>query len=63
MDICHPFCFNGFKGWHARPVKETVSNRLFAQPAQSPSGTGRAHFQHDPIDTHFKQTSTSIVQI
>jgi hypothetical protein len=25
---CHPFCFNGFKGWHARPGKETVTNLL-----------------------------------
>ena len=23
----HPFCSNGFKGWHARPGKETVTSR------------------------------------
>ena len=33
-----------FEGRHARPGKETVSSRLFSQPAGSPSGTGRAHF-------------------
>jgi hypothetical protein len=24
----HPFCFNGYKGWHARPGKEIVSSAL-----------------------------------
>ena len=39
----HPFCLNGFKGWHARPGKETVTSPLRQQRARSPSGTGRAH--------------------
>jgi hypothetical protein len=40
-----------------------VTIDLFVQEDRSPSGTGRALFQHDPIDTHFTQTSASTVQI
>jgi hypothetical protein len=40
-------------GWHARPAKETVSSRLFPQPARSPPGTGRATFEsRGPADRH-----------
>ena len=59
----HPFLSSTVEGWHARPGKETVSRRLFAQPARSPSGTGHAQFQHRPIDRRSHQTSTSTGQI
>lgn len=42
---CHPFSVQSGQGWHARPVKETVSSRLRQQQARSPSRTGRATFQ------------------
>ena len=41
----HPFCLKRFKGWHARPGKETVTINLLLQEDRSPSGTGRAQFQ------------------
>jgi hypothetical protein len=40
-----------------------VSRRLLVQPTRSPSGTGRAQFQHRPIDRRSHQTSTSTGQI
>ena len=48
-----PFLFE-VVGWHARPAKETVSSKLFPQPARPPSGTGRATFRVPaaPADTH-----------
>jgi hypothetical protein len=45
----HPFCSSKrFKGWHARPGKETVTSTLRQQRAPSPSGTGRAQFRTHP---------------
>src|SRR3954451_12431920 len=42
----HPFCSSKrFKGWHARPGKETVTSTLRQQRTRSPSGTGRAQFR------------------
>src|SRR5919106_5528406 len=46
-----PSCATGFKGWHARPGKETVTSRLLAQPARSPSGTGRASLEPATVVT------------
>ena len=45
MVIAIPSLVEQVKGWHARPGKETVTSRLLAQPARSPSGTGRASFR------------------
>ena len=60
---CHPFLSKRFKGWHARPGKETVSSPLLAQLARSPSRTGRASFQpHGPADKHLNQLGTTTSQ-
>src|SRR5262245_52105516 len=60
---CHPFLSQRFKGWHARPGKETVSSPLLAQLARSPSRTGRATFQpHGPADKHLNQLGTTTSQ-
>src|SRR4051794_5336064 len=49
----HPFCSSKrFKGWHARPGKETVTIDLLLQDDQSPSGTGRAQFRTHANDQH-----------
>jgi hypothetical protein len=60
---CHPFLSQWFKGWHARPGKETVSSPLLAQLARSPSRTGRASFQpHGPADKHLNHLGTTTSQ-
>jgi hypothetical protein len=59
----HPILSQWFKGWHARPGKETVSSPLLAQPARSPSRTGHASFQpHDPADKHLNELGTTTSQ-
>jgi hypothetical protein len=51
MVIAIPFTLQLVEGWHARPVKETVSSRLFVQPTRSPSGTGRAPLEAPNVTT------------
>ena len=56
----HPFCSKRFKGWHARPGKETVPSTLREQRTRSPSGTGRALSQaRSPVDMHPANLSAS----
>ena len=43
------------KGWHARPVKETVSIHLRQQADRSPSGTGRAAYDLRAVDSRLRR--------